>query len=163
MRSPTSFSILAMTVLSLGACASPGQEASNFGYAAATPLRDFGIVNPKVPDRLEALNNPFGYASPTCRAVDAEIRALQASIVENNKRYPGFRRSQETREGRFGNAWDVGVSSAASYWIPFRGLVRQVSGAAKRDAQAQAASDRARYRVGYLVGQARAYRCPGYV
>ena len=149
-------------VLLLGACASPGKEAGYFGYAAATPLRDLNIGNPEVPGQLAALRNPFGYASPTCQAVEREIAALQGSIVENNRRYPGYRRPTHTRGGRVGNAWDVGVSSAATYWIPFRGLVRQVSGAAKRDARAQAASDRARYRVGYLVGQARAYQCPGF-
>ena len=150
--------------LLLAACGTtPGQEAKNFGYAAAQPLRDLNIGNPQVPNGIAALQNPFGQSGAnSCAAIYNEIQGLQADINRTSQRYVGARRPYDTRGGRVGNAWDVGVASASTFWIPFRGLVRQVSGAARRDLKAEAAADRARYRIGYLAGQARAYRCPGF-
>lgn len=141
---------------SLGACAS-SSGIENTGYAAAQPLRDFNIGNPRVPAQLQALNNPFGFTGGTCYALAHEIQALQSAITANSGRHVGTRRSSSA-----GNAWDTGVATAATFWNLFRGLTRQLSGAARADARAEAASDQARYRVGYLIGQARAYRCPGF-
>jgi hypothetical protein len=147
----------------LGGCATPGEELSQFGYAASTPLRDLNITGQPVPGQLRALNNPFGYGNAqTCQALIGEVQALTQSVNANSGRYVGFRRDNSTRAGRFGNARDVGVASAVTSFIPFYPLFRQVTGAAARDQRAEAANNRARLRIGYLVGQGRAYRCPGF-
>ena len=161
------FPILApFFALALTACATPGEEARQFGYAASTPLRDIGIGNRPVPQDLQRLQNPFGYGQggdrSTCSALYTEVMNLNRSIEANSGRYVGYRRDSSTRAGRFGNARDVGVASAVTSFIPFYPLFRQVTGAAARDQRAEQANNRARLRIGYLVGQARSYRCPGF-
>ena len=159
-------SLLPVLALSLAACATPGEEARQFGYAASTPLRDLGIGDRPVPRDLQRLQNPFGYGQygdrSTCNALYTEVVNLNRSIEANSGRYVGYRRDSSTRAGRFGNARDVGVASAVTSFIPFYPLFRQVTGAAARDQRAEEANNRARLRIGYLVGQARAYRCPGF-
>ena len=159
-------SLLPVLALSLAACATPGEEARQFGYAASTPLRDLGIGDRPVPQNLQRLQNPFGYGQygdrSTCNALYTEVVNLNRSIEANSGRYVGYRRDSSTRAGRFGNARDVGVASAVTSFIPFYPLFRQVTGAAARDQRAEEANNRARLRIGYLVGQARAYRCPGF-
>ena len=158
--------LLPILALSLAACATPGEEARQFGYAASTPLRDLGIGNRPVPQDLQRLRNPFGYGQygdrSTCNALYTEVVNLNRSIEANSGRYVGYRRDGSTAAGRFGNARDVGVASAVTSFIPFYPLFRQVTGAAARDQRAEEANNRARLRIGYLVGQARAYRCPGF-
>ena len=155
----------ALSVLAAG-CATPGEEARQFGYAATTPLRDMGIGDRPVPQQLRTLNNPFGYGAygdrATCNALAYEVQSLTQAINANSGRYVGNRRDNATRTGRFGNARDVGVASAVTSFIPFYPLFRQLTGAAARDQRAEQANNRARLRIGYLVGQARAYRCPGF-
>ena len=150
--------------IALAGCASAGEEFSQFGYAATTPLRDVGITGKPVPQQLQSLQNPFGYGpgGQTCAALYQEVVALQGAIQANSGRYVGYRRDGSTRVGRFGNARDTGVAAAVTSFIPFYPVFRQVTGAAARDQRAEAANNQARLRIGYLVGQARAYRCPGF-
>ena len=156
--------LIPLLALSLAACATPKEELSNFGYAASTPLRDLGVTGKPVPGQLRALNNPFGYGpnSQTCAGLYNEVLSLQQAIEANSGRYVGYRRNNDTRTGRFGNARDTGVAAAVTSFIPFYPVFRQVTGAAARDARAEAANNQARLRIGYLVGQGRAYRCPGF-
>ena len=148
----------------LAACATPKEEVSNFGYAASTPLRDLGITGKPVPGQLRDLDNPFGYGpyGQTCAGLYNEVVGLQQAIQANSGRYVGYRRDGSTRTGRFGNARDTGVAAAVTSFIPFYPVFRQVTGAAARDQRAEVANNQARLRIGYLVGQARAYRCPGF-
>ncbi|MEM7727723.1 MAG: hypothetical protein AAF311_00450 [Pseudomonadota bacterium] len=146
-----------------GGCASLPEEEANLRFAAMAPLRDLNIGQPPVPGQLNALYQPYGYIDQTgCRAWSREIGELEAALLQNEGRIIGFRRDNETFEGRVGNARDSGVAALARSPIPFRGVVRQLSGAAQFEQRAFRASDRARYRIGYLVGLARSHRCPGF-
>jgi|GEM_PF-3217845 len=166
MREILTAGLVIPIVLSLGACATPGEEFSQFGYAATTPLRDLNLTGQRVPGQLQALQNPFGYGAgghnQTCQTLIAEVHSLSRAMEANGSRYVGYRRDSSTRTGRFGNARDVGVATAVTSFIPFYPLFRQVTGAAARDQRAEQANNRARMRIGYLVGQGRAYRCPGF-
>jgi hypothetical protein len=147
----------------LSACASYPEEEANFRFAAAAPLRDFNIAQQPIPGQLNALYQPYGYVDQTgCTAWTREIDELQAALEVNEGRRVGFRRDNETFVGRTGNLRDVGVAALASSAIPLRGVVRQASGASRFQQRAEQASDRARYRIGYLVGLGRAHRCPGF-
>lgn len=155
--------MFAVPLVVLSGCASVDAEVGHLAFAASTPMRDLNIANPPIPNRLQALSHPYGHAGPpSCEGWHAEVAALQRSIVENEGRRVGFRRDSRTTEGRHGNLRDSGVKYATTLLLPFRGMVRQVSGSAKLEQEAERASDRARYRIGYLVGQARAAGCPGF-
>lgn len=155
--------LFALPLVLLTACASFSEEADHFQFAAMSPLRDFNLTQPPIPNQLNALYQPYGYIDQSgCQAWSQEIDELEAAINANEGRRVGFRRDSETWEGRSGNLRDVGVKAATSQIIPFRGVIRQVSGASRFEQRAETASDRARYRVGYLVGLGRSHRCPGF-
>ena len=154
-------SVLALTLLS--ACASFPEEIDHFRYAAMSPLRDFNLTQTPIPGQLNALAQPYGHVDQSgCQAWGQEIDDLEAALVSNEGRRVGFRRDSETFSGLTGNLRDAGVKSAASQFIPFRSVVRQASGASRFEQRANQASERARYRIGYLVGLGRAHRCPGF-
>ncbi|MGB3456193.1 MAG: hypothetical protein WBA35_07515 [Litorimonas sp.] len=147
----------------LSGCASYSEEEANFRFAAMSPLRDLNIAQQPIPGQLNALYQPYGYADATgCRAWAGEIDDLQGALSVNEGRRVGFRRDSETFTGRTGNLRDTGVAALASSAIPLRGLVRQASGASRFEQRAMRASDRARYRIGYLVGLGRSHGCPGF-
>lgn len=132
-------------------------------YVAATPLRDLNITPERVPNRLANLQNPYGTDTHTsCSAVLAEARAIETAIRENGTKTTGVMHQGETRAAYVGNAADVTTKVIATSLIPFRGAVRYFSGATKHDSQKRAADQRARERLGFLVGVGSANACPGF-
>lgn len=155
--------LLFMSGVSLSSCASYAEEEDNFTYAAMAPFRDFNLAQQPIPGQLNALHQPYGYIDQSgCSAWSREINELEAALSANEGRRVGFRRDSETFVGRTGNLRDQGVAALATTAIPLRGVVRQISGASRFEQRAERASDRARYRIGYLVGLGRSHRCPGF-
>lgn len=155
--------LLALSLGLLSSCASFPEEIDNFRFAAMSPLRDFNLTQAPIPGQLNALQQPYGYIDQSgCQVWTQEVDSLQAALMTNDGRRVGFRRDSETFVGRTGNLRDSGIKSATSRFIPFRSIVRQASGASRFEQRAARASDRARYRIGYLVGLGRAHRCPGF-
>jgi hypothetical protein len=155
--------LLALSLGLLSACASLPEEIDNFRFAAMSPLRDFNLTQAPIPGQLTGLQQPYGYIDQSgCQVWTQEIASLEAALMTNDGRRVGFRRDSETFVGRTGNLRDSGVKSATSQFIPFRSIVRQASGASRFEQRAERASDRARYRIGYLVGLGRSHRCPGF-
>lgn len=147
----------------ISACASFPEEVDHFRFAAMSPLRDFNLTQAPIPGQLKSLAQPYGFVDQSgCQAWTQEINNLEIALMTNDGRRVGFRRDSETFAGRSGNLRDSGVKSATSQFIPFRSIVRQASGASRFEQRAETASDRARYRIGYLVGLGRAHRCPGF-
>lgn len=155
--------ISALFLALLSACASFPEEVGHFRFAAMSPLRDFNLTQAPIPGQLNALAQPYGYVDQNgCQAWTQEINMLENALMTNDGRRVGFRRDSETFAGRSGNLRDSGIKSATSRFIPFRSIVRQASGASRFEQRAERASDRARYRIGYLVGLGRSHRCPGF-
>ncbi|WP_298913123.1 hypothetical protein [uncultured Algimonas sp.] len=155
--------VLALCAALLSSCASFPEETDHFGFAATAPLRDLNLAQSPIPGQLDALHQPFGHIGRSgCPAWSREIDDLEAALSRNEGRRVGFRRDNETFEGRTGNLRDAGIAALARSPIPFRSVVRQASGAAQFEQRADRASDRARYRIGYLVGLGRSHRCPGF-
>lgn len=155
--------LLALSLGLLSACASLPEEIDNFRFAAMSPLRDFNLTQAPIPGQLTGLQQPYGYIDQSgCQVWTQEIDSLETALMTNDGRRVGFRRDSETFVGRSGNLRDSGIKSATSQFIPFRSIVRQASGASRFEQRAERASDRARYRIGYLVGLGRSHRCPGF-
>jgi len=110
-----------------------------------------------------ALREPYGAPLyPGCPGLLREASALTYAIEANNRAAPGYRRDSRNFIGRFGNLRDATVRTAANRLLPWRYIVRQVSGSAKRKQDASRANDRARLRIGYLIGLSRGQGCPGF-
>jgi hypothetical protein len=126
---------------------------------ASTPLSDLNLKKDEVPPILlaarEATYDLGGLR--TCRAIGAEIVQLDAVLgpdidVANDK----------TRDEKRGNAVGNVAKSVLTSFIPFGGVIREVSGAASRERQWQvtlyAGASRRAFLKGY--GQARGCRYP---
>lgn len=125
------------------------------GNIASQPARDVGIAKTKIPPVLtEAVKNP--YAPPSgrkCAAIIADMTALNEALG------PDFGASEEENENRAGKIAEAGGKMIVNSLIPFRGLVREVTGAAPAERRLQAAIGAGLARRGYLRGIALSRNC----
>ncbi len=155
-RLPTSTSSL-LLLLAAPAAAQHADDplAMEVAEILAQPGRDLGIVPTRVPELLERLlANPYHrQGTASCAELRRGIAQLTALLGPDwgDPAPPG-----ESREEQLAKAGlRTGVSSA----IPFRGLVREVTGAAAAERRRQQAIEAGLARRGYLRGIARAKRC----
>ncbi|MET0271356.1 MAG: hypothetical protein ABW360_00040, partial [Phenylobacterium sp.] len=118
--------------------------------AASAPLRDLNILRTKVPEvLLEAMADPYERPPSTrCPVLVNLIRPLDDALGADLDRAPDEDDVLEQgREGAYG-----AVASVASGAIPFRGWVRQLTGAERHDRFVQAAITAGAVRRAYLKG-----------
>lgn len=120
------------------------------GNIASQPVRDIGLDKDEIPPvLLKAVENP--YATPTsrtCKGLKASLGELNAVLGED---FTVGAKANENRTGKIAEA--VGKTIVNSL-IPFRGLVREISGAAPQERRLQAAVTAGIARRGYLRGLA---------
>lgn len=125
------------------------------GRIASQPVRDVGISKDPIPDVLqEAVASP--YAPPpryTCPWLDYELARLNQVLG------PDFGESPKQNEDRAEKIALAGGEMIVNSLIPFRGLVREISGAAPADRRKTAAINAGLARRGYLRGLVAVYRC----
>ena len=125
------------------------------GDIASQPVRDVGIAKTKIPPVLsEAAKNP--YAPPSgkkCAGIIADITTLNEALG------PDFSANEEENENRAGKIAEAGGKMIVNSLIPFRGLVREVTGAAPAERRLQAAIGAGLARRGYLRGLAETRHC----
>lgn len=147
-----------LALLALGACASqpmpaPGHE-EGVERAISQPLRDLSLIREVAPDvLLRAAVSPYGAASikdcGDARAAVAELDAVLGPDLTPNAKSAGF-----TAEGLAGDL----VGGAIG--LPFRGVVRMVTGADERDKALRSAILAGMVRRGFLKGRMSAMGCP---
>lgn len=148
--------IAAATMLMAAPLAAQAQsDRPNVGDVAMTPLTDLGINAKDIPEiLLRAVLAPYAMEHMhTCNSMTAEIMKLDGELGEDYDAYA---------EGEGG--FDVGraAQGLVGSLIPFRGVVREVSGAAGKDRAMQAAITAGMVRRGFLkgVGQERGCEVP---
>lgn len=135
-------------VLAVCATSSPatgeGRPARPIVSAAEQPLRDLRVLRDPVPEVLqEALRDPYAKPDGGCAAARAENLRLDAELGPDiDVPRPPERRTQRLA------AETVGSVTA----LPYRGLIRRVSGAAAQDEARSAAILAGMVRRGYLKG-----------
>lgn len=137
--------ILAIGALSSPAAAQDEQDVRDVRDVAKTPLEDVGLDKDEIPEiLLTAAQNPYAATgTATCNALVGEIASLDNVLGDD------YDRAGEEKTGIDGKK--VAKSVVGSI-IPFRGIVREVSGAAG-DARKAAAAVRAGIaRRAYLKG-----------
>lgn len=136
---------------------------NNVVYAAAAPLRDLNIGTPEIPTQLKDLQNPYGVDTLTsCEALLAEAQSLDSSLARAENSKVGKLHRNDTRAGKLGNTADSATKALATSVVPFRGVVRLASGAAKKEKKLNLADKAGRERIGFLIGVGSANRCPGF-
>ncbi|MEO1786029.1 MAG: hypothetical protein AAFR41_03285 [Pseudomonadota bacterium] len=116
--------------------------------AALSPLEDFNLKRDPIPDALKSLSTPYSDAATmSCPEIAAAVDALTPDLgtdwdapgVEDDKRGNAAGWAAE----RSSSAALGAVSSSARGFIPFRGLVREATGA-----EAYASRVRKAFRIG---------------
>ena len=128
--------------------------------AASAPLRDLNMVRTKIPDvLLQALSDP--YARPprkwTCPQLASLIRPLDQALGTDIDLMP-FNDENLMDRGKstaLGAAADLAAGA-----IPFRGVVRKLSGAESHDKLVQSAIIAGNVRRSYLKGLGEGRGCP---
>lgn len=124
------------------------------GHIVTQPGRDVGIDKAKVPPILAAaVKQPYADPGKGCRPVVVAIGELNAVIG------PDFGSNSAENENKFGKLAAAGGEAVVNSLIPFRGLVREVSGAAPADRRFDAAVNAGLARRGYLHGLAVSRGC----
>ena len=133
----------------------PKQNAGRvMGDIVTQPLRDTNIKTKHIPEVLElARGDPYSSAGlRTCAAINNNIAQLSAVLGAD------FDSIEDRRPNRGEQAASVGRSVVQSL-IPFRGVVREVTGAASAQREWDAAVDAGIARRGFLRGTAKARGC----
>ncbi|KQM97835.1 hypothetical protein ASE85_13180 [Sphingobium sp. Leaf26] len=125
------------------------------GKIAIQPARDVGLDKEEIPPvLLKAVDNP--YAAPpsrTCKGLKASLGELNAVLGDD------FTQGAKANENRTGKIAEAVGKTVVNSLIPFRGLVREISGAAPAERRLQAAVTAGVARRGYLRGMAATKGC----
>lgn len=125
------------------------------GDIATQPVRDIGLDKDRIPDVLTAaVENP--YAAPqsrSCKGLNRSLGELNAVLGDD------FTVGEKANENRTGKIAEAVGKTVVNSLIPFRGLVREISGAAPAERRLQAAVTAGIARRGYLRGMASAKGC----
>jgi hypothetical protein len=125
------------------------------GEIATQPVRDVGITRKSIPPVLiAAAEAPYKPpATHWCAPIITELADLDAALG------PDFGASLPANENRAGKLAAAGGETVVNSLIPFRGLVREISGAASTERRREAAIAAGLARRGYLRGLAVSRRC----
>jgi hypothetical protein len=151
---------LAAACACIAAPASAGQAQQNrtteqeAGRIVSQPARDVGVAKTKIPPLLVQVSEaPYTTrGAGTCRQIASSISALTGVLG------PDFDADGTPKKRNLAKA---GGEAVVNSLIPFRGLVREVSGAAPAERRLNAAFDAGFARRGFLRGLQRAKGCRG--
>lgn len=133
-------------------------RAGSLGDAVMTPVKDLNLRRVEVPEAVARVGYPYATTAPggelSCELIALELAELDAALGPDY----GAEMSEEERE-RLERAGLGLVSSAMGDLIPFRGVVREVSGAKREERALRAAYRRGVVRRGFLRGVAMAKDC----
>ena len=133
-----------------------GSTADRVGRIATEPARDVGLQRTTIPPILEqAARDPYSLdgmrgCGPIAVEVDALSRVLGADFDSP---------STPRRGSRAGQIAEAGGRAVVNSIIPFRGVIRELSGSAAADRRLQAAIDAGIARRGFLRGVQRTRGC----
>ena len=156
---------LAAAILACGAAApvlaqvkppaTPDEPGGRWGEAkkkavdiGSQPVRDVGMSKREIPPILEkAYSDPYSLKGlKSCRALATEVTELNGVLGAD------YEVGNEYTENRAGKLAEAGGKTIINSIIPFRGLVREVTGAAPNDRRLNAAVDAGLARRGFLRG-----------
>ena len=124
------------------------------GRIASQPGKDVGAVKTNIPPVLQAArDNPYAISGLNCAGIAKAITALNGALG------PDFVSGPAKKENRGGKIAEAGGQSIVNSLIPFRGLVREATGAAPAQRRLNAAVDDGYARRGFLRGVHLARKC----
>lgn len=137
------------------------QTRAGFADAALSPLDDFNLRRQEIPALLAPLKHPYLKVEEfSCEDIAAKIAELDTVLGPDSDAptKDERERSQQIADAASGAALGA-VESGATGWIPFRGLVRQASGAASHERKVVRAYTLGAQQRSYLKGYGLALGC----
>lgn len=130
---------------------------NDWGDAVTAPLEDLNLKRAHIPQiLLDAMSRPYDLAGmDKCESMAAEVRKLDALLGPDLDEPPPPEDESSMREkgGRMANKAAVGaVRRASRSIIPFRGLIRDLTGAEKHQRLVDDAIQAGKSRRAYLKG-----------
>jgi hypothetical protein len=131
------------------------QSLDTGGRIAAQPVHDVDASRTKIPPVLEAASaDPYSLVGArTCAQITRNIAELTDALG------PDFESGAARKENKAGKLAEAGGKTIVNAIIPFRGLVRELSGAAPAQRRLNDAVDAGLARRGFLRGLQNARRC----
>ena len=125
------------------------------GRIVSQPARDVGAAKTKFPQPLiDARNDPYSLRGlKTCKNIAAAFHTLTDVLG------PDFQAGDVQKENRAGKLAEAGGQTVVNSIIPFRGLVREVTGAAPAQRRLNKMIDAGYARRGFLRGLYTARKC----
>jgi hypothetical protein len=153
VRKQTAFALVVAILLSGTAQAQAIAEDKSAGHIASQPVRDIGLAKDKIPPILDqAFASPYGLRSSRCKAVVAELVQLNLALGRDFD-------SPIVKGDKTSQIASAGGEALVGLLIPFRGLVREVTGAASAERKRIAAINAGIARRGFLRGIAKDHGC----
>ena len=133
------------------------EKNNDWGDAFTAPLEDFNLKRQEIPEILEsAITKPYDLTGlDHCEAIAAEVSKLDSLLGKDfDEPPPPPDQRTNTEKGReFANNSAVGaLRNATRSIIPFRGIVRQVTGADRHQKEMDNAIQAGKVRRAYLKG-----------
>lgn len=118
------------------------------GEIVTQPARDVGAVSTDIPPVLvKASEDPYSLKGlNSCKQLASAVKELNEALG------PDFAVGNEKKENRAGKLAEAGGKTIVNTLIPFRGLVREITGAAPAQRRLNAAIDAGYARRGFLRG-----------
>ncbi|MCR9077962.1 MAG: hypothetical protein NXH78_02580 [Hyphomonadaceae bacterium] len=132
-----------------------------FGEAALSPLEDVNLKRAKIPEKFKQIKNPYLVAVETpCEKIAEEVLELDALLGRDWDIPPPDKKglSDRAADGASTAFLDT-VASGASGLIPYRGIVRTVTGANSHATKVRKAYERGSHRRTFLKGIGLAKGC----
>lgn len=124
------------------------------GTAAQSPLQDLNLRRDEIPALLLEIKNPYDVSrNISCRQIGSQVAELDELLGRDWDVAPQARRGlQERAVDGASTAFIDTVASGASSFIPYRGVVRSLSGASAYEKQLHKAYERGSHRRTFLKG-----------
>lgn len=137
------------------AASQPSHRRNGAADIVTQPARDVGVSKRDIPPALAAAaKDPYSLEGVrTCRQLARAVDELNEILG------PDFQPGAKYQENRMAKLAQAGGKTVINSIIPFRSLVREVSGAAPADRRMRAALDAGFARRGYLRGVHATRRC----
>lgn len=133
-----------------------------FGDAALSPLEDVNLKRAKIPEEFKQIRNPYAVDPEiSCDKIAKEVTTLDGLLGRDWDIPPPDEKGLSDRAADGAStAFLDAVSSGASGFIPYRGLVRTVTGANSHATKVRKAYERGSHRRTFLKGIGLMKDCP---
>ena len=128
------------------------QSQDGFGDAAASPLKDVNLIRENAPEEFKAIKNPYNVdPEVSCDEIAVEVTRLNELLGRDWDIPPPDKKGMSDRaaDGASTAFLDT-VASTASGIIPYRGIVRTVTGANSHATKVRKAYERGSHRRTFL-------------